>query len=763
MSRKKKRAAAAAPAGPAAPAPARRGRGPLLAAVVAAALGLAAFLGLRRGTVPPTVAHPNVLLITVDTLRADRLGAYGYGAAATPHIDALAAAGARFPSALTHAPLTLPAHASLLTGLTPPRHGARDNGQALPAGVPTLAESFRAAGYATGAFVSGFPLDHRFGLARGFDEYDDRLPRGDDPRRASYVERPGPDTTAAALRWIDARPAGRPWFAWIHYFEPHAPYDPPPSLRAAFASRPYDGEVAAVDVQVGAVLQRLQEAGRRAGTLVLLTADHGESLGEHGEDTHGVFVYEATLRVPLIVAGPGVPAGRAPAATARGIDAAPTLLDLAGLPALAEAEGRSLKPALDGAAPRDEPAYGESLFTRLNLGWAPLHAWRRGQWKLVEAPRPELYDVVTDPGETHDLAAQQPAVLERLRRELAASLAAAQPVAVRAASSPPGVDTEAARQLAALGYLSGGPAGAAASGRNPRDGIALVNRLERAIAEARTRPDWAAQELGALLREDPGLTLGRRYRAIALSTAGQNEAAVRELELLEKAVPAGADDLTLRAECLRLAGRPGEALAALDRALRLAPGSTDAQLTRALVLKTMGRLDEAAAVYQGLLAANQQSGPALRGLGDAALARGDVAAAEGYFTRVLQQEPGDAGARVKMGLVLVRSGRLEAALAAFGQAVEADPSSAEALLALAGALAKSGRAPEAVPYFERALAAGARSPAALNGLGFARLEAGDAHGALESLRASLALEPRQPEVAQMAARLAGDASGPGPR
>jgi arylsulfatase A-like enzyme/tetratricopeptide (TPR) repeat protein len=729
------------------------------------ALGLAAGLAVAaiaggfwlRSRPPVPAARPDVLLVTIDTLRADRLGCYGHAGAATPHLDGLAARGARFETAVAHAPLTTPSHASILTGLTPPRHGVRDNGRALVGGVPTLAEAFRAAGYATGAFVSAFPLDRRFGLDRGFDRYDDRLPHGDDPRRASYVERPGPATTAAALAWIDGQPAGRPWFVWVHYFEPHSPYDPPEPFRARLTGRPYDGEVAAVDAEVGALVERAQRRSPGRPPIVLVTGDHGESLGEHGEETHGVFVYDATLRVPLILAGPGVPVVVVSGGAARGVDVAPTLMDLAGLLPPATIDGRSLRPALAGGTVPDEPAYGESLFTHLNLGWAPLRAWRRGRFKLVDAPRPELYDLSADPREAHDVAAAHPEVVDTLRRELGAALAAAERTKTSPGPTTPYPDRDTAARLAALGYLgAGGAAGAGTSGRDPKDGIALVNRLERAIAAARTRPEWAARELQALLAEDGGLTLARRYRAVALAGAGDAAGAVRELERLAKAGAAGPDDLVLMAECLRLSGRSAEALAALDRAEAQAPGRPEVLLTRAPVLLALGRPADASAAYEGVLAARPDNAAALRGLGDVALSRGDARAAEAYYARLLRQEPRDAGALVKLGVIQVRTGRLPEAISSFREALARDPSHAEAVLALGGALAKSGRAAEAVPYFERALAAGARTTAVLNGLGFARLEAGDPRGALEGLRASLRLDPRQPEVAEVARRLARD-------
>ena len=313
--------------------------------------------GCRRGARQGNAAidgrsgrHPNVVLVTIDTLRADHVGSYGNAAAATPNLDALAARGVRFQTAVAHVPLTGPSHASILTGLTPLAHGFRDNGgYALGTAVKTAAEDFRAAGYRTAAFVSGFPLDRRFGFDRGFETYDDHLPRGNDRRRTPYVERRGDATTDAVLRWFSAPPApAAPFFLWVHYYDPHAPYEPPGELAGRFRDAPYDGEIAFVDTQLGRLVQALEQKGAMAGTVLLVTADHGESLGEHGEGTHGIFVYDATLRVPFILAGPGVAAGRAAATVARGIDVLPTLLDYAGLSASPALEGRSLRPAAEG-------------------------------------------------------------------------------------------------------------------------------------------------------------------------------------------------------------------------------------------------------------------------------------------------------------------------------------------------------------------------------------------------------------------------------
>ena len=709
--------------------------------LTAALAALAALVWLAR----PARTRPNVLLVTIDTLRADRLGSYGYVGAATPVMDALAARGVRFATAIAHAPLTAPSHASILTGLLPTGHGVRDNGAfALPPTAATLAEVLRGAGYHTAAFVSGFPLDHRFGFARGFETYDDRLLRGGNAGRASYVERPAAATTRAAVAWV--RAAQAPWFAWVHYFDPHAPYEPPPDLAARFATSPYDGEIASVDRELGRLLA-VAEAGP-ASTLVLVTSDHGESLGEHGEATHGVFVYDSTLRVPWIMAGAGVPRGRVSSVVARGIDVAPSLLDYAGVRLPRAMQGRSLRPAADGREMEDAPAYAESLFCELNLGWAALHAWRTARWKLVDAPRPELYDLAADPAEVRDVSTARRNEAESLRSGLRHALETRPPDASAVPSD------ESRERLRALGYV-GGTAPAHPSGRDPKDGIALVEHLERGLAEARARPAVAVEELTAFLAAEPDAPLARRYRAIAYQHAGRYADAVADIQALEARGPLSLDDLTVLAEALRLAGRPQEALAALDRAAAADPRAPEPALLRGRMLRAMGRSDEAGAALKQALALDPGSAEARRGLGELALERGAVDEAASLLEANVAADPTDADALVKLGVARMRAGRIDEALALFERAVALEPDNPEALLDLAGALGKSARSREAIPYFEKAIGVGGPTTAALNGLGVARLETGDAAGAVRALRESLALDPRQARIADLLRQLPG--------
>jgi choline-sulfatase len=719
-------------------------------------LAVAAALAVRRGNARPgrPQARGNVLLVTIDTLRADRVGCYGYARAATPTLDGLAARGVRFATAIAHVPLTAPSHASILTGRTPLGHGMRDNGGfVLPDKVRTLAEDFKAAGYHTAAFVSGFPLNRRFGLDRGFESYDDHLPRGSDPRRTAYVERTADRTTNAALQWLeragkDQAPA--PWFVWVHYYDPHAPYEAPGSFGLRFAASPYDGEIAFVDEQLGRLLAAVEAKGPRGSTMVLVTADHGESLGEHGEDTHGIFIYDSTLRVPWIMAGPEIDAGRVASTVARGIDIAPTLLDYAGLAARPEMEGRSLRRAAAGEALDDAPAYAESLHAQLQYGWAPLHALRTDRFKLIDAPRAELYDLKADGAETRDRSQEEGARLEALRKELQRIMATTTPVAAQA------IDAETAERLGALGYLGGGAPGSApvATGRDPKDGIRLATRLGRnGMSVARTEPEKAIRELTALLAEDPGMFVALRTRAIAYETAGQYEAAIRDLRALEKRGALSAEDSVVLGDNLRLAGHAAEAVAVLERTAKKNPRFAQPWLSLAALAVKQSRMADAASAYEKVLTITPDQAEALRGLGDLALIKGDVEEAATRYARVVEADPADAGALSKLGVTRMRMGRAAEGIALFARAVEREPKNAEALLYLAGALASNERPADALPYFERALAAGQRTTMALNGLGLTRLALGDRSGARAAFQESLAIDARQPEVTKALADL----------
>ena len=625
----------------------------------------------------------------------------------------------------------------------------------------TAAEDFRQAGYRTGAFVSGFPLDRRFGFDRGFDTYDDHLPRGNDRRRTPYVERNADATTDAVLRWLhpSSRPAGQPhpWFLWAHYYDPHAPYEPPAAdLAERFRATPYDGEVAFVDRQLGRLFQALAERSEIDHTIVLVTSDHGESLGEHGEATHGIFVYDATLRVPWVMAGPGVAAGRVSRTVVRSIDVLPTLLDYAGLPPRPAVDGRSVRPAADGRDMEDAPAYAESLYPEMELGWAPLHAWRTAAFKFIEAPRPELYDLNADASETANRIREQPSRAADLRRRLAAAMRQRPPTAAAADVNPSTME-----RLRALGYVSGAGGSPVREGalRDAKDGVHLLPPLNRGMSAARAEPELAIRELTTVLDEAPDLRMARRTRAVAFAAAGRHELAVADLRQLEKDGQLTAEDAVVLGDNLRLAGRTVEAATVLERASRENPKFAQPLLSLADVRIQEGKHGDAAGLCERVLTIAPDQIEALRRLGDLALLRGDVQAAGVRYSRILELDAGDVPAMIKLGVVSVRSGRADEAMRLLRQAVAQEPNNAEALLYLAGALASAGRPADALPYFERALNAGPRSTMALNGLGLTRLAVGDGAGAAAAFRESLRLDPTQSDVRKTLAELRSQAHG----
>jgi arylsulfatase A-like enzyme len=448
-------------------------------AVVAGAV-LIALLTPASASGPPL---SGVILITLDTTRADYLGPYGSSQAATPNLNHLASGAVVFEQAMTVAPLTLPAHCSLFTGLLPPRHGVRDNAGALASHHETLAARLQQQGFQTGAFVSSAILKADRGLAAGFESYDDR--RASSRAAAGGLQRPANETVDAALTWLEGRHK-RPFFLWIHLYDPHAPYDPPEPFRTAYRDNPYAGEIAFADGQVGRLTAFLEARRLLDRTAVIVTADHGESLHEHGEAGHGIFLYQSVLHVPLIIRAPGLMARRVSAVTTI-VDVMPTILDLTGAdrPA-ARLDGTSLMDLARGATDPDLDAFAESWYP-LQFGWIPLRSLRSGRFKLIAAPRPELYDLDRDPAEQHDLFRARPALGRALAQRLVEMERDAPPSAGVAGLSPA---RDIADRLAALGYIAPAPSAASAghgSLPDPKDHIGEYNRLVRRRGETTSR------------------------------------------------------------------------------------------------------------------------------------------------------------------------------------------------------------------------------------------------------------------------------------
>ena len=577
-------------------------------------LALAVFVsvgcGRPREPDKPVERARDVLLITIDTARADRFSYTGAPGPGTPHVDALARDGAGFTDAISPVPLTLPAHASLLTGRLPPSHTVRDNGSyRLPASETTLAEVLAGAGYTTAAFIGAEVLDARYGLDQGFATYDDEMPEPGGSPFLYYPERSGEQVAAAAVRWLDAQGQG-PLFAWVHLFDPHVPYRPPEPERSQHAS-PYDGEIAYADRVVGQLVDRWATRRGLDRTVVVVASDHGEALGEHGESTHGVLVHEATLRVPLVIRAPGLGAAGAIREPVSLVDVLPTVLALVGLPAPPGVQGRDLGPLLRGGsiAGSRHAGYAESLYAELHHGCAPLHALRQGTWKLVRGIGPELYDVAADPREEHDMAGTEAARVSGLARSLDGLLAElggqeAERVVL---------DEHARRALEALGYVWSTPAPGAASGppRDPREALRSMRHMaeaDRLVLQGDVAGAVAAYR--AVIAAEPRSVDARVRLAQVLLASGRGAEAV---PLLVEAVAHAPHEILLHRKLgsvLEGLGRYREAVAAYEAGLAVHPEERDLRNARWRCLNQLGRRQELLAETAAAVASDPRDGAA---------------------------------------------------------------------------------------------------------------------------------------------------------
>jgi arylsulfatase A-like enzyme/tetratricopeptide (TPR) repeat protein len=671
-------------------------------------LAFAALLDLggcnRIAAIRPAPKGPNLLLVTIDTLRADHVGAYGDVDAQTPVLDRLAAEGTRFTTAISAAPLTLPSHASILTGLYPPRHGARYNGfSRLRKSYDTLAERLRDAGYATGAVIGSYVLAGKYGLDQGFDHYDD-----DTRSRGNPAKRTATEVSDGALAWLAG--ARKPFFLWVHYFDPHKVYAPPEPFATTFAGRPYDGEIAYVDSELGRLLDALVGRGEFDETLIAVTADHGESLGEHNELTHSYTLYDAVLAVPLIFRGPGVPAGRVVEGVVSTVDVAPTVSALLDLAPFGESDGVDLSPLWSDSSPRpNRLAFAETLATRLEHGWSPLYAVRTRRHHYVRAPRPELYDVVSDPGQ----------VTNRIETESAmptAGVLDAEITRILSDEVPPtkvSVDNETLDQLRSLGYLLPDRE-IPDTGVDPKDGLVALRTLDFEAGDA-------------------AFAAGDFVRAEAIFS--------RVVERLPGSPYAHA----MLALCYLRTGRAPKAIPHLEAALRISPELGDhymALLGDARLL--MGDLDAALAAYDKAARLNPENPTAQIGLMLRALRGGSIAEAEAHAVRARQITLDRGGAaHLNIGRNWERLGELQRALASFERALTLDPDSPLAHLNLAILLARLGRSDEIALHLE---AAGPLrdDPSARNRLGVAYASAGSVDRAEAIFRDLVSEHPDYP-------------------
>jgi arylsulfatase A-like enzyme len=616
----------------------------------------------RSGPPPPSVFQDApVVLVSIDTLRADHLPLYGYAAGATPNLDRLGREGIVFEDVYSHCPLTLPAHASLLTGLLPPHHGVRDNiGFRLAPEHATLASRFRAAGLHTGGAVSAYVLRKATGIAQGFEFYDDAIEVEGGTESMGNLQRDGALTVDAVSRWIAAQNGGR-LFAFLHLYEPHSPYTPPAAHRGH--ALPYDGEIAYADELVGRLFATLEKSGLYDRAIVAVTADHGEGLGDHGEAEHGIFLYREEVHVPLIVRLPhALRAGTRIAGTVAQADIAATLLDLAGVPA-GGLDGVSLRGAMSGA-PASHSVYSETLYPRYHLGWSELFAATEGRYRYVRAPRPELFDLTTDGGERRNLAADRASVAAAMQRWLDERGAGG------AAAAPEEMPRDVREKLAALGYV-GSSAAHPASGAlpDPKDHIAAYEDFKRALS---------------------------------LRLAGRREEAVDQLRRVVAANPDMRDAWEMLGATLIELDRKKEAVAALDRTIALDPTGAEPHLALARLLTLDGRRDQA--LKHAEVAAQREPGRAYELMAQIMidLNRPDDAAESAR--KSLQADPERPMSHFALGVVAQRAGNCADALTSFGRAEEANRREKDSVILglharMADCLARLGREPEAEREF----------------------------------------------------------------
>ncbi|HEY0872530.1 MAG TPA: tetratricopeptide repeat protein [Vicinamibacterales bacterium] len=667
-----------------------------IGAAIAAVAALSLWIAFRKQT-PRFLVTPdqNILLITIDTLRGDALGSYG-GRAATPHLDRLASDGIRFSFAHAHAVVTLPSHSSILTGMHPFEHGVRDNaGYRLDEAATTLAEAAKRQGYATGAFVGAFPLDRQFGLSQGFDVYDDVAQTQVAPADFAFAERRAAEVVSRAQAWISAQQG--PWFAWVHVFDPHSPYEPPQPFAQEYASDLYAGEVAYTDSALGPLLE-LARANSRPTTIVV-TADHGEGLGEHNEVTHGVFAYETTLHVPLIVTqvGPGATLGQGLVADApvRHIDIAPTIAGLTGID-MGELPGRSL---LDVFSERDDArlTYFEAMTAMLKRGWAPLRGVILGREKYIDLPIEEFYDLGSDPGEKNNLVPRAGEKVRRLASELKG-------LGLTMPGEQMDENAEVRARLQSLGYFTG------SAPRKPKyteddDPKRLIDVDQLMIRGIELhRAGRGAEAIDAYRRvivRRPDMELAYRRLAYIQWDAGATGAAISTLrETLARNGPDPDVEVKL-ATYLAETGDTTEAIPMLEKVLSAEPENADAMNALGISYARANRPDEAIAVFERILQSDPRNAYAYENLATVYLELRDMANARQAFEQAIAVAPASSRAHAGLGVVASQAGRIDDAIGYWRQAVQLDPRNFDAMFNLGTSLIRIGRAAEARPVVEQ--------------------------------------------------------------
>jgi len=666
--------------------------------------GLWAFAGLSQNNSGRVSDNPPVLLITIDTLRADHLSCYGARGVRTPAMDALAAQGTRFENALAQVPITLPSHTVILTGTYPMYNGEHDfTSPSLPARVGLLAEAFQRHGYDTAAFVSSFVLVSSWGLNRGFQTYDDNFgPRRFEITNPGNIERRAGETIGHLLAWFQARThrgaAARPFFIWLHLYDPHAPYDPPEPFHSQYAGHLYNGEIAYTDSQLARLFDYLRKGGLYDRTVIVLAADHGESLGEHGEDEHSFFVYNATLHVPLIVKPPrGLSSSHVVRRLVGNVDVAPTLLELTRIedPLSRQFQGASLaREILGKGAASERPVYSETYYPRDSFGWSELRCLSTDGFKYIQAPHPELYDLRKDPQELHNLYDERADIAAGLRDQLSRierADSASAPTAPARQSLPP----ETLENLKSLGYL------AYSAPIQPASGSALPDPKDRV-------------KVYRLL-----------LRAYALASAGRSEESNRTLDDVEAQEPRLHLVSFLRAENFVRLGRQSEAESSYLASLKIFPTFDQAIMGLAHLYLEEGEDAKAKPWLELAIRLNAHNFIAYYGLGLAARGENNKEEAYKYFLKAVEEKPEFAFSQQELGITLVELKRYAEALDPLTRAERLGLDNARLENYFGGALANVGRLKEAIIRYQKAIKLSPDDPQFRLNLALAYLKMGD--------------------------------------